>query len=106
MGHTAASRYARAAAYVKTPSWWLGLGLSAALAVLGISAAGVPAVQHYGLSALTLAIVLGIVAGNTVFPLVAARTAVGVDFSKSTLLRIGIVLFGLRITFQDIAAVG
>jgi len=73
---------------------------------LGIAAAGMPAVRHYGLSALTLAIVLGIVAGNTFFPRVAARTAVGVDFSKSTLLRTGIVLFGLRITFQDIAAVG
>jgi len=88
------------------PSWWLGLALCAALAALGISAAGMPAVRHFGLSALTLAIVLGIVAGNTFFPRVAARTAVGVDFSKSTVLRIGIVLFGLRITFQDIAAVG
>jgi uncharacterized integral membrane protein (TIGR00698 family) len=55
---------------------------------------------------LTLAIVLGIAAGNTFFPAIAARTATGVDFSKSTLLRTGIVLFGLRITFQQIAAVG
>jgi hypothetical protein len=90
----------------RTPSWWLGLALSAALAALSIGAAGMPAVQHSGLSALTLAIVLGIVAGNTFFPREAARTAVGVDFSKSTLLRLGIVLFGLRITFRDIAAVG
>jgi uncharacterized integral membrane protein (TIGR00698 family) len=106
MNHAAAPRRARVARTLKTPSWWLGLALSAALAALGISAAGMPAVRHYGLSALTLAIVLGIVAGNTFFPRVAARTAAGVDFSKSTLLRIGIVLFGLRITFQDIAAVG
>jgi len=59
-----------------------------------------------GLSALTLAIVFGIVAGNTFFPRIAAQTAAGVDFSKSTLLRAGIILFGLRITFQQIAAVG
>jgi uncharacterized integral membrane protein (TIGR00698 family) len=84
----------------------LGLALCAALAVLAITAAGMPAAQHFGLSALTLAIVLGIVAGNTFFPRVAAHTAVGVDFSKATVLRIGIVLFGLRITFRDIAAVG
>ena len=67
---------------------------------------GLPWVQRLGLSALTLAIVFGIAAGNTFFPAIAARTAVGVDFSKSTLLRAGIILFGLRITFQQIAAVG
>src|SRR5215469_242447 len=112
MSYATRPHNARAAHTVKTsscwtmPSWWLALALSAALAALGISAAGMPAVRHFGLSALTLAIVLGIVAGNTFFPRVAARTAVGVDFSKSTVLRIGIVLFGLRITFQDIAAVG
>jgi uncharacterized integral membrane protein (TIGR00698 family) len=89
-----------------TRSWWLGLALSTGLAALGIGAAEMPAIRHYGLSALTLAIVFGIVAGNTFFPRVATHTAAGVNFSKSTLLRIGIVLFGLRITVQDIAAVG
>src|SRR6516164_2497624 len=112
MSQAAVPRDARAAGGLEapswwaTPSWWRGLALSASLAVLGISAAGMPAVRHYGLSALTLAIVLGIVAGNAFFPRVAAHTAVGVDFSKSTLLRAGIILFGLRITLQDIAAVG
>jgi uncharacterized integral membrane protein (TIGR00698 family) len=51
-------------------------------------------------------IALGIIAGNTLFPRIASRTAAGVDFSKSTLLRTGIVLFGFRITFQQIAEVG
>lgn len=112
MSHTTAPPYARAAdalrtsSWWRTPSWWLGLTLSATLAALSISAAGTAAVRHYGLSPLTLAIVFGIAAGNTFFPRVAARTGVGVDFSKRTLLRAGIVLFGLRITFQDIAAVG
>jgi uncharacterized integral membrane protein (TIGR00698 family) len=91
---------------LKTPGGWLGLALAGAIAAAGVTAAGTPAVQHYGLSALTLAIVFGIVAGNTFFPRIAARTAAGVDFSKSTLLRAGIVLFGLRITFQQIATVG
>jgi uncharacterized integral membrane protein (TIGR00698 family) len=106
MHHTAPARQALLARTVRAPSLWLGIALSAALAALAIGAAAMPAPRHYGLSALTLAIILGIAAGNTFFPRVAARTAVGVDFSKSTLLRIGIVLFGLRITFQDIAAVG
>jgi len=106
MNRAAAPRQANAAHTLKASSWWLGLALCAALASLAIGAAELPAVRPYGLSALTLAIVFGIAAGNTFFPHFAARTAAGVDFSKSKLLRIGIVLFGLRITFQDIAAVG
>ena len=91
---------------LRTRAGWLGLVLAMAIATAAIVAASVPAVQRYGLSALTLAIVLGIAAGNTFFPAIAAHSATGVDFSKSTLLRAGIVLFGLRITFQQIAAVG
>jgi uncharacterized integral membrane protein (TIGR00698 family) len=62
--------------------------------------------QRLGFSALTLTILLGIIAGNTFFPSIATHTASGVDFSKSRLLRIGIVLYGTRITFQQIAAIG
>jgi uncharacterized integral membrane protein (TIGR00698 family) len=80
--------------------------LAGAIAAAAAIAAGTPLMQHYGLSPLTLAIIFGIVAGNTFFPRIAAQTAAGVDFSKSTLLRAGIILFGLRITFQQIAAVG
>jgi uncharacterized integral membrane protein (TIGR00698 family) len=84
----------------------LGIALAGAIAVAGMIAARMPWVQHLGLSALTLAIVFGLVAGNTFFPAIAVRMAAGVDFSKSTLLRAGIILFGLRITFQQIEAVG
>jgi len=87
-------------------TFWWGLALAAALGVLGMAAAELPWARHLGFSALPLAIVLGMIAGNSIFPAVSAYTAAGVDFSKSTLLRTGIVLFGLRITFQQIAAVG
>lgn len=85
---------------------WPGLALVAAIAGAGILAARLPALQALGLSALTLAIVFGIALGNTVFPAVAARSGAGVDFAKGMLLRTGIVLYGFRVTFQDIAAVG
>ena len=62
--------------------------------------------QHNGISALTLAIVLGIPVGNTPVPRIAAGSAAGVGFSKQILLRAGIILYGLRLTFQDIAGVG
>jgi len=44
--------------------------------------------------------------GNTLYPRFAVAAAGGVTFSKQTLLRAGIILYGLRLTFQDIANVG
>ncbi|ROU09073.1 YeiH family protein [Lysobacter enzymogenes] len=82
------------------------MALAAAIAVAAMGLAALPALQAAGLSALTLAIVLGIAAGNTVFPSIAGRVGSGVDFSKAMLLRAGIVLYGLRVTFQEIAGVG
>lgn len=60
----------------------------------------------HGISALTLAIVFGMVAGNTFYKHVAGQSAVGVTFAKQYLLRAGIILYGLRLTFQDIGRVG
>jgi uncharacterized integral membrane protein (TIGR00698 family) len=73
---------------------------------MGVAAAHWRWAQHLGLSALTLTIILGIVVGNTFFPSIAARTAAGVDFSRTWLLRAGVILYGFQITFQQISAVG
>lgn len=83
-----------------------GMLLVSVLAGLGVLAAQLAVAQQFGLSALSLAIVFGIVVGNSVFSRFAVSAAEGVDFSKNTLLREGIVLYGFRITFQQIAAVG
>jgi uncharacterized integral membrane protein (TIGR00698 family) len=83
-----------------------GLALSAVIAACAIALAQLPWLQAHGLSALTLAIVLGILAGNTVFPRMAATCGPGVNFSKQSLLRVGIILYGLRLTFQDVGQVG
>ena len=91
---------------LKETSWWLGLALAGTVAAAAMALAKSTWAQHLGLSALTLAIVCGIVAGNTVFPAVATHVSTGVDFSKNMLLRAGIVLYGFRITFQQIADVG
>ncbi len=92
--------------HYRNSAWWLGLALTGALAAAGTCTAGLHGIERLGLSGLTVTIALGILAGNTVFPRVATRTAAGVDFSKSTLLRTGIVLYGFRISFQQIAEVG
>ncbi len=83
-----------------------GILLAGLVAWASIELARVPVLQSNGISALTMAIVIGIVVGNTVYGRIAATSAPGVGFSKQTLLRLGIVLYGLRLTFQDIRQVG
>jgi uncharacterized integral membrane protein (TIGR00698 family) len=83
-----------------------GIALVAALAAAAIALGRLPGLQASGVSALTLAIVLGILVGNSIYPRMAAASAGGVNFSKQALLRAGIILYGLRLTFQDIANVG
>ena len=83
-----------------------GILLSGAIAGLAMASAFVPAVQQWGLGALTLAILAGILLGTTVFPRIAPACGPGVDFCRSMLLRLGIILYGFRISFQQIADVG
>ena len=83
-----------------------GLLLTGALAAAALQLATLPWLAAHGISALTLAIVLGIVAGNVFYGRVAPSCGAGVAFSKQRLLRLGIVLYGLRLTFQDIGQVG
>jgi uncharacterized integral membrane protein (TIGR00698 family) len=83
-----------------------GLALVAILAAVAIWLGRVGWLASAGISALTVAIVLGILVGNTLYPRVARAGAGGVTFSKQSLLRLGIILYGLRLTFQDIAHVG
>jgi uncharacterized integral membrane protein (TIGR00698 family) len=83
-----------------------GLALSAALAALAIRLGTTGWLQAHGMSALTVAIVLGILLGNTVYPFIGASSGAGVTFSKQTLLRAGVILYGLRLTLHDIGQVG
>jgi len=80
--------------------------LSAIVGLLAMRLAEHSWAQRLGMSALTLAIILGMVVGNTVYGRAAPLAGPGVGFSKQTLLRLGIVLYGLRLTVQDIAHVG
>jgi uncharacterized integral membrane protein (TIGR00698 family) len=83
-----------------------GLALTASVAVVAMALGGIGWFSSHGLSALTVAIVLGILLGNSLYPHIAARSGSGVAFSKQTLLRAGIVLYGLRLTLHDIGHVG
>ena len=83
-----------------------GLLLSGAIAWGAIQLGKLEWMQSHGMSALTLAIMLGIVLGNSVYIRLAAACGAGVAFSKQTFLRLGIILYGFRLTFQDIGQVG
>jgi uncharacterized integral membrane protein (TIGR00698 family) len=83
-----------------------GLLLSAIIACAAIQLGKLEWMQTHGMSALTLAIIVGIILGNTAYPKLAPACDAGVTFSKQSLLRLGIILYGFRLTFQDIGQVG
>ena len=59
-----------------------------------------------GLSPLIVGIVLGMVYGNTLRRHLPVTWLPGILFSSKTLLRAAIVLYGFRLTFQDLLLVG
>ncbi|WP_344762705.1 YeiH family protein [Actimicrobium antarcticum] len=83
-----------------------GLLLSAGIAVAALLLGRVAFFAGHGLGTLTLAIGLGIVLGNTGTVRRAASYEAGVHFSKQKLLRLGIILYGFRLTMQQIGEVG
>jgi len=83
-----------------------GLALCAALTGLALWAGSVPAIAGAGFSALTVAILAGMIVGNTDYPKIWQHCDGGVLFAKQHLLRLGIILYGFRLTFSQIAEVG
>ena len=84
----------------KYPPLLPGLGLSVSVAVL----AKIVAIFLPDLGGATLAILFGIVLGNTFFK--QEVLAVGTKFSESVLLEYSVVLLGFTVTFQTISHLG
>ena len=59
-----------------------------------------------GLSSLTLAILIGMVLGNTVYLNLAERLSVGVAFAKGQILRLAIMFYGFKLTLTQVSSVG
>jgi len=83
-----------------------GLILSLLVAGVALWTGNNPAISAAGFSALTLAILLGMLLGNTLYPRIDGHCNGGVIFAKQHLLRLGIILYGFRLTFSQIAEVG
>jgi uncharacterized integral membrane protein (TIGR00698 family) len=59
-----------------------------------------------GLSSLTLAILLGMVLGNTIYPNFSEQLSDGVNFAKGQILRLAIIFYGFKLTLTQVASVG
>lgn len=86
------------------PNTLNGITFTAILAVISYLIANTPWMQHSGISSLVIAILLGIIIGN-IWQHPAALTP-GIQFSAKRILRAAIVLYGFRVSFQEIASVG
>ena len=84
---------------------WLGLFLCFAVALAaGVAASAINA-RGITLGALTLALIFGVLIGNAA-PAQADSFADGISFAKKHLLRIGIVLYGFRLTWSSFESAG
>lgn len=82
-----------------------GIALSVALAQLSMAVAKTALGTH--VSPLLWATILGMTYGNLLHsPEAKQSLATGIKFSKGRLLRLGIILYGFKITLQQIAGIG
>jgi len=83
-----------------------GAGLCVAVSFLAVSTSQLPWNHTLQLSALTLAIVAGMVVGNMMPASALSWLHSGLRFSQQTLLRLGIILYGVRLTVHDLMNLG
>jgi uncharacterized integral membrane protein (TIGR00698 family) len=86
---------------------WPGLAIAMVISALAFLMARVPVLTALGLSALTIAIILGALFGNIGHRLVTGpRAQPGLQFAQKTLLRLGVALYGLNLSLPQILQVG
>jgi len=65
-----------------------------------------PFIKHIGISPLIIGIIIGVLYANTLRSKLPEEWVPGITFSTKTLLRVAIIFYGFRLTFQNIADVG
>jgi len=83
-----------------------GVLFTALLAIFAFFIAQFPLFLKLKISPLILAILMGIIIGHVFLNKFPDTWEYGIKFSQQKLLRLGIILFGFRITFQEIAKIG
>lgn len=92
--------------YTPNASQLMGLVVIFLASIACLWLSQLPVFAELGISAMTLAILLGIFFGNTLYPTYQQPLHAGVCFAKGQLLRIAIVLYGFKLSLAQIAAVG
>ena len=83
-----------------------GFLVIAAMSVMAWYIALLPAVKALSFSSLIIGILLGMVYANTLRRRQPSSWDGGIKFCSKRMLRLGIILYGFRLTFQDVVAVG
>lgn len=83
-----------------------GILLITAMSVIALLLAAIPAIKALSLSSLIMGIILGMLFANTYRTRIPATWEPGLKFCSKRMLRLGIILYGFRLTFQDVVAVG
>ena len=83
-----------------------GIVFVALFAAAATAIAQISFIHNLGISPLVIGIVLGIFYANTLHNHIPSAWGTGITFSGKKILRFAIVVYGFRITFQQIEAVG
>lgn len=83
-----------------------GISLITIMSVIAWYLATVPAIKALSLSSLIMGILLGMIFANTFRSKVPTSWESGLKFCSKRMLRCGIILYGFRLTFQDVMEVG
>ncbi len=83
-----------------------GLLVAGIITLLAFILTQIPAIKALGFSPLVAAIILGMVYGNTFYSRHQHKLETGLKFSQAKLLRLGIAMYGLNISFKTIADLG
>jgi uncharacterized integral membrane protein (TIGR00698 family) len=77
-----------------------------AISLVSFATAQTTFAQSHGFGALPIAILLGIVVGNSLTLPTTVKSSFTLEFCKKRLLRLGIILFGSHLTISQLVAVG
>lgn len=81
--------------------WFVSLFAFASMYISGL-----PFIKALGMSPLVIAIIFGMIYGNTLRQKLPTEWVAGVVFSSKNILRFAIVLYGFRVTYQQVFSVG
>jgi uncharacterized integral membrane protein (TIGR00698 family) len=84
----------------------LGIGLVLLFSLVSVRIAGIKFLADRAISPLIVGILLGMLFGNTLRAFMPKGWSAGIVFCAKVVLRLAIIFYGFRITFQQIAGVG